>query len=195
MMIASSAMTAASGVQQYQGNRAMGRHAMQSAQREKQLSDLAAADALERGAHEQADARRKLNAFRGGQRTGLASSGFDANAGSLLDVVEDTNVLGENDILNIKFNAEREAWAARTQGQTALAQGQMDRAGYNSKATSSLLSSASQVAGSWTRYKTGYGYDPYGPYGYDPYGPYGYGYDGRAGKPRNTPWSNGSGEK
>lgn len=84
----------------------------------------------------------------------MAAQGFDLTEGSNLDLLSETEELGEFDRLKIQNNTEREAYAARVQGMNYESQAGLYRAKAGAQnpflaGTSSLLSGAGSVAGQW----------------------------------------------
>lgn len=85
--------------------------------RNAQLAELQAQDAIERGQVEETKSRRQTEQVIGRQRVSLAAQGVDINKGSALDVQADAAYLGELDALTIRNNAAKEAWGYRVQAQ------------------------------------------------------------------------------
>lgn len=126
------------------------------------LADKQATDALGRGAAEEAAAARKLSAFKGAQRAGLAGTGVDltATGSSAEDIQADTKQLGALDLLAVRQNAAREAYgykvgATDARAGAALSSFRAQTTKPALAATGTLLSGASQVADSWIRYRGG----------------------------------------
>lgn len=67
-------------------------------------------DAIERGGQEELKLRRSLAQVAGNQSVQAASSGIDANSGSVIDVRNASISEGEHDAEAIRFNAARERW-------------------------------------------------------------------------------------
>lgn len=119
-----------------------------------QLAEWQAQDALVRGANAEQSQRLKTAALKGTQRAQLAARGVALDEGSALNILNDTDYIGNLDAATVRDNAAREAWGYRNQG-----------AGYASDATmlssrasaenpllsgaSSLLTSAGSVADNW----------------------------------------------
>jgi hypothetical protein len=125
-----------------------------------QIATWQAADAVDRGRIEEQNQRLKVARLAGTQRTAFASSGVELGSGSPLDVLMDTQQLGELDALTIRSNAEREAYGYRTQSSNLTAQSGLTRmAGRNAQqasyisAGSSLLSTAGTVGDRYMTYK------------------------------------------
>lgn len=84
-------------------------------QRNAQIAEIQARDAIARGRVEEKKARRETERVIGSQRVGLAAQNVDVNRGSALDVQADAAYLGELDALTIRNNAAKEAWGYRMQ--------------------------------------------------------------------------------
>lgn len=80
------------------------------------VADVQAQDALERGADEESRFRSSVRSMIGSQRTAFAAGGIDVGFGSAVDVQADTAFLGEQDALQIRTNAAREAWGYKVEG-------------------------------------------------------------------------------
>lgn len=135
------------------------------------LSERAAQDALLRG--KQAEEQKRLETRRliGQQRAVMAGNGVVIDQGSALDITSDTREYGELDALTTRYNAEREAYAARVQGanfaqEATLAD--MRGASASSSATfgavGSLITGAGSVGKDWYNYKKEFGSPPSGGY-------------------------------
>lgn len=123
--------------------------------------------ALENAARQQSAAtqdeiglRRKNAQFAGTQIASAAASGVDLSSGSMADAIGQTTLLNEEDALTL-----RENWGDRIRGTYADAQSMQDQAALTRaqgkaaksasyiNAASSLLASASTVAGKWDSLK------------------------------------------
>lgn len=117
-----------------------------------ELSRRLAEDTRRRGRIDEQRSRLETARLKGRQAAALAAQGVDTSSGSPLRVLSDTAALGELDALQIRANAEREAFEhmlrqsdflnqsslSRSRGDQALTQG-VFRAG------GSLLTGASRV--------------------------------------------------
>lgn len=72
---------------------------------------------LERGKADVRDQRRLIQQRIGSQRAQLAAQGFDVAEGSSIEILADTAVLGELDVLRIRADAENRARNLRQQAQ------------------------------------------------------------------------------
>lgn len=130
-----------------------GKYNQQVAENNAQTAELQAEDAIERGEEDTRLKRREIARLKGQQRTAIASSGLVVDEDTGADVLMDTEMLGTEDVLAIRNNAQREAWAYRTQASNFRAGGALARAEGDFGATASLLSGAGSVADKWYRYK------------------------------------------
>lgn len=126
------------------------------------IAEQQARDAEERGAAAETAQRRQTAQLAGHQRAAMAANGVDLSSGSPLDILGDTAQFGELDALTVRSNAAREAYGFRNQGAQFTADaGAAKLAGKNAKsasyisAGSTILTSAGQMAGNWSRYKAG----------------------------------------
>lgn len=124
-----------------------------------QASDVEAADALARGEQAVTQHRQQVSQLKGRQRAVLAANGVDLGEGSALNILTDTDVMGEYDANIIRQNAEREAYGHRKQAWAYRSGATLDRFGADSQSpllagTSTLLSGAGSVASQWYSFKT-----------------------------------------
>lgn len=113
--------------------------------RNAQLAELQAQDAIERGQVEEKKARRQTEQVIGQQRVSLAAQGVDINKGSALDVQADAAYLGELDALTIRNNAAKEAWGYRVQAQDYRYRGKVAQREGQFGAFRSILGSTGSV--------------------------------------------------
>jgi hypothetical protein len=106
------------------------------AEREADVLDYRARLAVENGTFAAQQARNQGKAVQGAQKTGYAAQGVVVGDGSSGQMLEQTAELSEQDALQIKLNAAREAWGMREQakqtryrGDLAKFKGRMDAIG------------------------------------------------------------------
>lgn len=121
------------------------------------IAEWQAQDALQRGARVEQQQRLKTASLKGSQRARLAASGVALDEGSPLNVLQDTDYLGDLDARTIRDNAAKEAWSYRNQsaGFTSDASMLSARASAESPlmaGATSLLGGAGLVADSWYRH-------------------------------------------
>lgn len=115
------------------------------------VAEIQAQDAIVRGDEEAARVRRQSQQMVGAQRTAFASKGVDLGAGSVADVIDQTDFFGEIDRATTRDNAQREAWAKRVQRNQFQFEAAARRPAQ--EAALSLLSNSGQVADKWYQYK------------------------------------------
>ncbi|HEX9449753.1 MAG TPA: hypothetical protein VF920_17325 [Dongiaceae bacterium] len=152
--VAGAAVSAVGAIQQGQAQSQQAKYNAAVAHNNQIIAQQNAQDALDRGAAEEQQQRKKTQMLIGQQRSSLAAQGADLSSGSALDLVGDIAGTGELDALTIRHNAALEARQYQVQGVNFQAEGQLQKMqGRAAKtasyfdATSSLLSSASSVAG------------------------------------------------
>ena len=111
------------------------------------MADLNARTVMQAGERDQQKSMLAAAHLKSAQRAGMGANGVDLGAGTAANVLTSTDVMGKIDANTIEANALRSAWGYRTQ---AI----MDRASAGTispltAAATSLLGSASSVAGSW----------------------------------------------
>lgn len=102
----------------------------------------------------------KNRAVFGEVRANQGASGIDVGSGSFKDVRKSVDVLGQEDALNIRANAVKEAYGYQTQAQGYDAQGNLQKAESKNALTAgnyavagTLLGSASHAGSQWEQFK------------------------------------------
>ena len=165
---ASLALTAASGVMKFMGDRQAGaaqsnalRYQADVDRNNQIIQERLATDAIERGKEEERMHRIKIGQFKGQQINAFAKNGVTVDSGTPLDVLSDTAMIGELEALTIRNNAEREAYGYRVNAMNYGASSQNNRTASsvarksgNQGAFTSVLSTAGSVSDKWYTYKT-----------------------------------------
>lgn len=115
------------------------------AKRNAAMARQAAADAKERGAREEEKVRRRTSALIGRQRAIIGGSGLSLESGSALNVLADTEMLGELDAQTVQNNAAREAFGYEVQAQNFVFEGELAEFAGNWGAVSTLFQGAGQA--------------------------------------------------
>jgi hypothetical protein len=126
----------------------MGRYQSSQLRIQSSYSEIAAADAIERGNKEAAELKRRLRNLEGEQILTSAASGIDAFSGSAQNVRESSKLLGDLDIIQIKTNAYREAWGYKTQSTSLMNQANMSRLAADRSAANTLVTGGLNAANS-----------------------------------------------
>lgn len=113
---------AATGTQAY-GQYEAGKAQRDIANRNADLLDRSAADAMARGNEEAIASRRRTRLLVGEQRAAAAAQGLDVNSGVAFDLQDQAQQHGTADEATIRKNAWREAWGIRTQAGNQRAEG------------------------------------------------------------------------
>jgi len=119
------------------------------------MAEYAAQDAQRRGEEDAAAISRKAAGLKGTQRALMAARGLDLGVGTAAEIQDQTDFFGETDAATARFNASRDAWAYRAQGQDMMQQGKWAARNANAQAFSTLLGTAGSVASKWNSYKVG----------------------------------------
>jgi hypothetical protein len=106
-------------------------------------AEYQAQDAIKRGEVAEAEQRRRTAMMKGSQTARLAANGLDISEGSALNILSDTDWMGEQDALTVRDNASREAWAYRQQGANSQSNSNMLQA--SADAQNPLLSGATSI--------------------------------------------------
>jgi hypothetical protein len=91
------------------------------------LAELQAQDTEARGRLEEDAYRKRLGQAQGAQLNALAATGVQLGSGSALDLQQDLRTAGDLDALSIRMNTQREAYAQRLGGTSALAEAALAR--------------------------------------------------------------------
>ncbi len=121
------------------------------------IAQWQAQDALQRGATAEQRQRMSTAQLRGSQRARLAANGVALDEGSPLNILQDTDYMGEVDALTIRDNAAKEAWGYRNQAAGYGSDAAMLRSRASAEnpmfaGATSLLTGAGSVADAWYRY-------------------------------------------
>lgn len=130
-----------------------GRQQQKIANRNADLLDASATDAIQLGEEQARQVKRQARSLRGRQRAALAGSGVDVNTGTALDLQEETTMLGEIDAATMRKNAFREAWGIRMQASNQREAGAFAKRAGRNQAIGTLIGGAGQA------YKDYYSYD------------------------------------
>lgn len=118
------------------------------------VAEHAAQLELSRGQDLVAAATERAGQVKGAQRAAMAANGIDLGVGSAAEILTTTDMVKEHDMQTIQANAVRAAWGHRMNATSLTNQARTDNASADATSpllagTSSLLSSAGQIAGSW----------------------------------------------
>lgn len=152
-IVASAAAVIGGGISAYSSYQ-QGAIAQGVAKNNARMAEYAAQDAKRRGDLEAANVRRQTAMLEGRQRSIMASRGLDLTVGTPADILEQTSFFGETDESMARYNAQRDAWAYRAQRQNILTEGKAAASKGRMEAFSTLLGTASDVAGMWATVKT-----------------------------------------
>lgn len=135
-------------------------YAAQIQENNSRRAEIFARDALQRGEEAERQQRVKGRLLLGQMRAVLAGSGQVVDEGSAGDLVIDQAGVNELDALNVRANAEREAYSYRIRAADFQDQANLTRiSGQNAQADAAfsaggtLLGTTGQVAGKWYQFK------------------------------------------
>ncbi len=121
------------------------------------VAEQQAADAIARGAEEEAYHRAGVRKLIGAQRAAIGASGVDIGSGSALDVQLESARLGAIDEITIRNNAAREAWGYKVEAVNYRSQAILGKYAAKNQAQSlrnqswgTLLSGATSLAGMYS---------------------------------------------
>lgn len=116
-------------------------------------------DARQRGEREEQNLRLKTAALKGTQAANMAAHGVDLGVGSALNILTDTDFMGERDALLIRDNAAKEVWGLNVQRTNYLRDAEFKSSQARSinpfmNAGTTLLTGAGAVAKGWYAMRT-----------------------------------------
>lgn len=122
------------------------------------ISELGAETELRNGERQVAAITMRAGQVKSAQRVALAANGVDLGVGNAAELQASTDLMKEIDKNTAESNAVRSAWGYRTQGmnyqnEATVKRGASDAISPGMAATSSFLTGAGQVAGSWYQFK------------------------------------------
>lgn len=124
-----------------------------------QYADWQAKDALYRGATEVGRIRLRTAGLKGAQRARMGASGVTMDSDSPNRLLTDTDILGQMDVDTAASNADREAWALRSQAQDSRNRAEILRRATvpvpdspSNALIGSLLSGGGKLAESWYKW-------------------------------------------
>lgn len=118
------------------------------------IAEMGAQSALLAGEKEVGRVTLRAGQVKSAQRTAMAANGVDLGEGNAAEIQATTDLMKEIDVNQIQANAVRSAWGYRMQGvnyqnEAIIKRGTAGGLSPGTAAFSSLLGSASNVAGSW----------------------------------------------
>lgn len=143
---------AGAGYQAYAQNQA-GKQQKKLADKNAELIDAQAEDALQRGEEQARAVRRATKKAVGSQRTAYATQGVDVSTGTAMDIQDETKLLGLSDEATVRKNAFREAWGLKKQASNQRLGGKYARREGRNAAI------ASGISGLGASYRAYYDYD------------------------------------
>ena len=145
------AVGAASALGAY-GQYQQGQAAKQVGRNNQIMAEYAAQDAVRRGEEDAIKVRQRADQIKGAQRSKMAASGLDLGVGTAAELQDQTDFFGQQDVATTRSNAQRAAWASRSSGNAAAAQGDFSAQQGNLGAFGTLLGGGAQVANKWMQY-------------------------------------------
>ena len=119
-----------------------------TAARQEQQGEFQAQDAERVGTIEEMRYRRQVAALIGRQRNEIGARNVEAR-GSALDLLEDSAQLGEEDVVQIRNNAARQAWGYRANASEQSRVTRQEGTNAAARGGASALTSGIQAYGKW----------------------------------------------
>jgi len=120
--------------------RAQGEYQKRIADINARTADAQAEDAVARGDREAAKKLQDTRKAMGAQKAAMAANGMDVNSADAIDILNETEVVGQTDIATIKTNAWREAWGYKSQAVSMAGEGNMKNLAAQNTARATLIS-------------------------------------------------------
>ena len=150
LMGASTLMGAASAYGQQQAANAAAKYQAKIGEQNARIAERQAQEVERAGFLTESKHRQRVSALQGTQRAGYAGAGVNVLAGTPGAVFEETEVLGDLDALEIKYQTALDAWAMRNQASNMRAQAALAKSSMASpwlSAGGALLGGAARIGG------------------------------------------------
>ena len=109
------------------------------------LADLKADEVAQQGEDEAAKRTQDISRMIGSQKANLAAQGVDIESDIALQIKEDTEKIGREDVMAIKNNAFKEAWGLKMSAVTGRTQATLGRIGGRVRAGQTLSTGGAQA--------------------------------------------------
>ena len=159
-MAGATALSAYGSYQQQAAANASAKYQAKLYERNAQIAERQAKEVERAGFLSESKHRARVSQIKGTQRAGYAGAGVDVGAGTPVGVAEQTELMGDLDALEIRYQSALEAWAVRNQAAGMLAQASLLRSSTASPwlaAGGVLLGGASQIGGLYASYRASQG--------------------------------------
>jgi hypothetical protein len=143
------AATVGSGVMAAGSMYQQGQVAQDIAKNNAKMAEYAAQDQTRLGELQAQELSRKGAQLKGQQRSLMAARGLDLSVGTPAEILDQTSFFTETDVNTARYNARRNAWSYRAQGDVMRTEGSAAAKNANLKAFSTLLGTAGSVASMW----------------------------------------------
>jgi len=140
-------MMAAGAISGALSKRRQGKIQAQIAMKNRELSLMKAASAIDRGAAVETNMRFDIGRFKGSQISAIASTGAAVGEGSAGSIEADTAMLAELEVLTVRNNATMEAWGHKVAAEQFRYEADVASAGGMLAAGTSLLTGGAATAG------------------------------------------------
>lgn len=130
-----------------------GKNDAKQAQANKEMADMAAADALQRGAAEAGQMRQAGAQLAARQAVAYANSGVDASVGTAANVQAGTAAQAELEALTLENNSMREAFGYKKHGIDFQTQAGLNAARRNREVAGTILGTAGTITSGWAKKK------------------------------------------
>lgn len=153
LTIAATAVSAVGTGMQAASSAAQSRYAARVADRNAQMEDLAARDAIDRGKVESQNYQRQASQMQGAQRASMAANGIDIDYGSAALVRGDSARFAGEDVQNIRQNSIREARGFEINAANYRSQAAGSRQAASAAVAQGIFGVASTVLGGAQQYQ------------------------------------------
>lgn len=140
------------------GVKAQGKYEQSILEQNAQFAEQNAADVVEQGKVDELRHRAAIKGLIGTQRAIAGAAEININSGSIKDIQEETDLIGEIDALTIRNNAARQAWGYKVEAADLRNRGKLAAMGALNQASAiksqgytTLLTGAAQAASYFPR--------------------------------------------
>lgn len=127
------------GIQDSANKRLSGKIQAQVAESNARFAEIQSEDAIRRGGKAESEYRGQAARVISDQRTSFAGQGVQVNTGTAAAIQDETAIIAEEQALQIRSNAWREAWGYKVQAQGYSSAGKFAQMSANNDAKNSLI--------------------------------------------------------
>lgn len=151
--VAAMVLTAAGTVSQMQSASAQANYQAQVADNNAKLATAQAVSNAEAGSQEAQRTLQRAKAFKSQQNASMGTNGIDSASGSPLDVLTNTERMGQLDKANVLYNTAQNTWALQNQANDYTNQASAYRTAGKNNRNTALLNGVSKLSSQYSGYE------------------------------------------